>query len=218
MLQRLFCLLVALSILGVSPVGTASQAQDGSLPFSCAAFSATTSAADLRERFGAANVKTALVPWGGAEGDFHQGTVLFDGTSNAKLQILWRDATNERDPEWVSVRGTHTRWRSPAGVTLGTSLRMIEQLNGRPFRLIGFGSDVSGTVMAWSGGRLEAQNSGNCRVRARLAPDWDRLDSKASALIKQLKGEVELSSGHPGMQGVNPKVNELFLQYQRTAG
>ena len=63
------------------------MAQAGVLPFSCEIFSATASEAALSARFGAANVKTGLVPWGGAEGDVNEGTVLFGSTSGAKLEI-----------------------------------------------------------------------------------------------------------------------------------
>lgn len=173
MIRRVSWIVMAFLLMSVRSIGGATSASDDPLPFSCAVFSASTSATDLRARFGAANVKTAPVPWGGAEGDYTEGTVLFDGSPNAKLEIYRRDVTNKRNPEWVSVRGRQTRWRSPAGLTLGTALRTIEQLNGRPFLLLGFGSDVSRTVMTWSGGRLEAQNSGGCRVRTRLGPDRD---------------------------------------------
>jgi hypothetical protein len=178
-------------------------------------FSVNTTAADLRAKFGAENVKTAQVPWGGSEGDYREGTVLFDGDPTARLEVHWRDTANKRDPDWVSVRGKQTRWHSPGGITLGTSLRVIERLNGGPFRLIGFGSDVQGTVMSWSGGKLEAQNANRCRVRMRLGPDWDNADAKARGLMDQTDGASEFSSGHPAMQGLNPTVNELFLQYDQ---
>ena len=216
MIPRKSWIAVSLLLVGLRPIGMPTQSSGGPLPFSCTTFSASTTAADLSAKFGAGNVKTGQVPWGGAEGDYSEGTVLFGDDPTAKLEIYWRDATNRRDPDWVSVRGKQTRWRSPSGITLGTPLRAIEQLNGRPFRLVGFGSDVQGTVMSWSGGKLEAQNTPGCHVRMRLGPDWDKADTKARALMKQLQGESEFSSGHPAMQGLDPTVNELLLQYYRT--
>lgn len=211
---RRLCMCVA----ALAGSGFSSQpvvAQDSVLPFSCEIFSATASEATLSARFGAANVKTGLVPWGGAEGDVNEGTVLFDSVPDAKLEIYWSDRANKRNPEWVSVRGRHSRWRSPRRISLGASLRTIEQLNRRPFRLLGFGSDVSGTVMSWSGGRLESQNTASCRLRLRLGVGrgWDRADPKRSALIHQVTGEKEYSSGHPAMQALDPAVYEMFLQY-----
>lgn len=183
------------------------------LPFSCEAFSPSSSAADLASRFGTANVKTAQVPWGGAEGEFNEGTVLFDGSADARLEIYWRDTPNKRGPEWVSVRGKSTRWQSPAGIKLGTTLRAIEQLNSRPFRLLGFGSDASGTVLNWDGGSLTVQDEANCRVRVRVSPEWENMTPSRSALINQVGREQEFSSGHPAMQALNPTVYEMTLQY-----
>jgi hypothetical protein len=211
--RRLSWIAVSLLVVVVSSIGDAMRAQTAPLEFSCKAFSARTTAADLRRKFGPANVKRARVPWGGAEGDVSDGTVLFGNDPTAKLEISWRDGVNQRDPGWISVRGEHTRWQSPAGITLGTSLRMVEQLNGRAFRLIGFGTDVQGTVMSWSGGKLEAQNISGCRLRVRLGLEWKNLDTKTRALVNQVQGESEFSSGHRSMQSLDPTVNELFLQY-----
>jgi hypothetical protein len=212
---RVWSFTVAVLLLGVRAIAGRGQDADTRLPFSCEVFSARTSATALGSRFGSANVATDRVPWGGAEGDYNEGTVLFGGHPDARLEIYWRDTRSKRDPEWVSVRGKHTRWQSTAGITLGTPLRTVERLNGGPFRLLGFGSDVSGTVLGWSGGRLEAQNSNGCRVRLRLGIDWGSVDAKAAALINQVLGEREFSSGHPVMQQLNPTVYELFLQYDR---
>jgi hypothetical protein len=199
----------------ISSVGAAQvPTRDRSLPFSCATFSADVSAADLRERFGEEHVQTARVPWGGAEGDYNEGTVLFGKDPNTRLEIFWRDTPGKRNPEWVSVRGDRSRWRTPAGVTLGTHLRMLQTLNAGPFRLLGFGTDVSGTVMSWSNGRLAAQDSAECRVRLRLGLARESTRDGRSPLFRQLIGEREFSSGHPAMQSLNPSVYELFLQYR----
>ena len=173
-------------------------AQDGVLPFSCGIFSATASDVTLSARFGQ-RMSEGLVP-GAAPKAASISTVLFDSMSDAKLEIYWRDRANKRHPEWVSVRGKQSRWRSPSGITLGTPLRAIERLNARPFRLLGFGTDVSGTVMGWSGGRLDSQNTATCKLRLRMRPDWDRVDPARTPLVNQLIGEVEYSSGHPAMQ------------------
>ena len=207
------CIVVGIVLLPTGTGATSSQRRDDSLPFSCAVFARTTSAADIAIRFGAGNMKTALVGWGGAEGDRTEGSLLFDGIEDARLEIHWRDTGNKRNPDWVHVNGTHTRWRTPAGISLGTSLRELERANGGPFRLVGFGSDVQGTILPWQSERLGGATVDGCRVRIRLAPDWRTMDQDASALMKQLKGEREYSSGHPALQSLNPTVSELFLQY-----
>jgi hypothetical protein len=189
--------------------------QSRPLPFSCDVFSPDTSAASLIERFGAANVKTAQVLGGGAEGDFSEGTVLFGSSPDATLEVYWRDSPNKREPEVVTVRGKQSRWRAPAGITLGTSLRDLERLNRKPFRLLGFGDEGSGTVLQWSGGRLDAQDTPNCRVWIRVAPDYEHVTGAQSTLINQLKRAPEFSSAHPAMQQLNPTVYEMVLTYKR---
>jgi hypothetical protein len=204
--------IVALALL----VSTSSVVQlpDAALPFSCVTFPPDLSAADLRERFGEQNVQRAPVPWGGAEGDYNEGTVLFPDDEHGRLQIFWRDGAAQRQPEWVSVRGERSRWRTSSGASLGTHLQALERLNGRPFRLLGFATDVSGTVMSWSGGRLDEQDTERCRVRLRLQVPWPRTDHGRSSLYRQLIGERDFSSGHPAMQALDPLVYELFLQYR----
>jgi hypothetical protein len=211
---RSFQLVVMSTVLLAGDGRVAGGAAEGTLPFSCATFPSDVSAADLRSRFGLEHVQTAPVPWGGAEGEYKQGTVLFGGEPDARLEMFWNDTVGERYPAWVSVRGDQSRWRTPAGITLGTELRSIETLNAGPFRLLGFGPDVAGTVMSWSNGRLETQDAGTCRLRLRLRVAWERTGDGRSPLFRQLRGEREFSSGHPAMQSLNPSVYELFIQYR----
>jgi hypothetical protein len=91
---------------------------------------------------------------------------------------------------------------------------MLETLTAGPFRLLGFGTDVSGTVMSWPEGHLVAQDSADCRVRVRLVVPRDNTEDGRSTLFRQLIGEREFSSGHPAMQALNPSVYELFLHYR----
>ena len=200
------------SVVAVLALAThAAFPQAAALPFTCDVFTPDLTADDLVKRFGADNVKAARVPWGGAEGEFNDGTVLFDGQPEARLEIYWRDAKAQRHPQWVSVRGARSRWQSRTGLTLGLRLKAIEVLNGRPFRLLGFGHDNGGALRRWAGGHLEAENVSRCSVGIRLSPDWDSLDGPARRQTGQLRGEGEFSSGHPAMQSLNPSVSELVL-------
>lgn len=215
--MRINCLqsvVVGIALAG-GPLGVPqARLQEQSLPFSCTTFPPDASASRLRERFGEEHVQTAQVPWGGAEGDYNEGTVLFGKDPTARLEIFWRDTTEKRNPAWVSVRGERSRWRTPAGVTIGTHLQMLEELNARPFRLLGFGTDVSGTVMSWSDGRLADQDVPGCRLRLRLNVDREGTEDGRSRVYRQLIGERQFSSGHPAMQALNPSVYELLIQYR----
>lgn len=212
-LTYLRSVVACLALITILP-GQQASSQDRALSFSCATFPANASAADLAERFGEEHVRTAPVPWGGAEGDYREGTVLFDDDPTARVEIFWRDAAGKRNPDWVSVRGKRSRWRTPEGITIGTDLQTIEKLNRRPFRLVGFGVDGSGTVMSWSGGRLPEQDASGCRLRLRLAADEEKTEHGRSPFFLQLIGLREFSSGHPAMQALKPAVYELFIQYR----
>jgi len=208
---------VSLAVLGQALSHGQTPVPEPTLSFSCSTFPSTASEADLLARFGKANVTTAPVPWGGAEGDYNEGTVLFAGTPDAKVQIYWRERVVKRLPEWVSVFGKQSRWRTPGGITLGTALTTIEKLNRRPFRLIGFANDVEGTVVSWSGGQLETQDQKDCRVRIRVRTRFG-VSPVPMDSVRQVEGEREYSSAHPAMHALDPTVYELFLQYVRLAG
>lgn len=197
-------------------LGTRVATHDEALPFSCETFAAGTSAADLAARFGAKNVTRGMVPFGGAEGDENPGTVLFAAQPNARLLIYWRDTPSLRYPMLVAAQTTHSRWQSTAGISIGTTLKEIERLNRRPFEMVGFGMDGGGTIISWSGGRLDEQNSKGCRVRFRLAYAHDA--SRSAEFDKyaiQVNGGDEFSSRHPALQALNPRVAEMFIQYDR---
>jgi hypothetical protein len=188
--------------------------QEKTLSFSCETFGARISESDLKARFGSANVTTGLVPWGGAEGDFNEGTILFADRPEARLEIYWKNRAEKRDPNWINVRGTKSLWRSPGGVMLGTDLKTVERLNGRPFRLLGFGTDLSGGLYSWSGGLLERHNIGGCRMGFRFVPpNAYTSQPELQALSRQVIGERVYSSGHPAMQALNPRVEEAVIMY-----
>ena len=132
--------------------------QEGPLPFSCATFGPNVDEGDLKRRFGSTNVTTGPVPWGGAEGDFNEGTILFADRADARLEIYWRDRSAKRNPEWIGIHGSRSRWQSTGGVMLGTDLKTVERLNGRPFRLNGWGTDLGGGCCSWGSGLLARQD------------------------------------------------------------
>ena len=182
--------------------------QDAALPFSCATFGADISESDLKNRFGSSNVTTGLVPWGGAEGDRNEGTILFADRPDARLEIYWKDQIAKRTPEWVGIHGSKSRWRSPGGVTLGLDLKTVERLNRRPFRLNGWGTDLGGGLYSWAGGLLERQDVGGCRIGFRFDHSDTPNGPEQQALFRQVMGDREYSSGHPVMQTLNPRIDE----------
>ena len=206
MIRSAAVILTALAFYSFQTAPPASQ--DQPLPFSCATFGPNVDEKALKVRLGDANVTTGLVPWGGAEGDRNEGTILFADQPDARLEIYWKDPIAKRSPEWVGIHGSKSRWRSPGGVTLGLDLKTVERLNRRPFRLSGWGSDLGGGLYTWAGGLLERQNVGDCRIGFRFNYSTTDNGPERQALFRQVRGERSYSSGHPVMQTLNPTIDE----------
>jgi hypothetical protein len=186
------------------------------LPFSCDTFGPFVDEGTLKVQFGNANVTTGLVPWGGAEGDYNEGTILFADRAEARLEIYWQNRVAKRTPEWVDIRGSRSQWRSPGGITLGADLKTVERLNGRPFRLIGWGTDVGGALYSWESGLLARQDADGCRIGFRFNSPDAAARPDLRALLRQVTGDRPYSSGHRAMQALNPRINEAVIVFTRT--
>ncbi|MFN8611295.1 MAG: hypothetical protein U0931_27370 [Vulcanimicrobiota bacterium] len=56
----------------------------------------------------------------------------------------------------MDVHGYEGVWHTAEGIGLGTSLRTLERLNGRPFHFRSFGgTDDAGQILDWGGGKLD---------------------------------------------------------------
>ena len=103
-------------------------------------------------------------------------------------------------------------------LSLGSTLRQIERLNGKPFRLTGFGWDYSGTVVDCNEGRLKevgcvdpgepSRGIQGRKLLVRLIPDDEkRINREYQAVL----GDREFSSDHPAMQKLNPRIYEMVV-------
>jgi hypothetical protein len=165
---------------------------------------------ELTARVGFRNTREADIPLG--EGETEPGTLAFPDDSLLRLEILWREPAPDEGlydvPREVRLRGQTSFWRTAEGITLGTTLRELERLNGGPFSLSGWGWDYGGTVYHWDGGALDAELRG---VFLRLGGgDWDRLSAQAAA---QLDGDEALSSAMQAVQQVNPAIVEIRVVF-----
>lgn len=155
--------------------------------------------------FGNENVILQDVDLG--EGETEQGTELFPADLLRRVDILWKDPIGKRSPKRVQISGAKSLWGTVHGISLGTTLEQLEQLNRKPFRLAGFAFDYSGTVVSWSHGALEEELDRPGRVILRLTPlqDQSQLPDYRSVL-----GDRFFSSGHPAMQRLSPSVYQLI--------
>jgi hypothetical protein len=165
----------------------------------------------LIEIYGAANVRAGEMYVG--EGFSEPGAVVFPDSPSDRIEVVWSDEKERAFPRFVRVQHKGTRWRTIDGISIESDLKTIERVNGRPFRLRGFGWDYSGTVSSWSGGRLERGETAGCRMRVALLPPGGA--EGWPAVWQQVIGDRAFSSGHPAMQQLNPRVHRLFLTFPK---
>lgn len=206
---------LALLLAGVvSP--TAAQSPSGTNPsqleLSCEAFPPTTTEAGLVARFGREHVvRDSIV---GFDDGPQPGTVLFRDRADARAQVFWEDPATRRRPSLISVRATGTAWMTASGIVPNMTLRDLEKMNGRPFRMSGFWGEggTGGRVISWAGGRLESRNASGCELLVQLQPAYD--GSEEQTAFRQVRSGPNFSSGHPALQRLNPRVVSLSLWFR----
>jgi len=164
--------------------------------------------AGLRRIFGDTNVKHGRIQVG--EGETLPGTILFAADSSRQLTILWSDTVGRRIPSRLILRGNFSKWSLRPGMTLGTTLERLEQLNGRPFTLAGFGWDYSGAVTDWRDGSL-ATSARNANVY--LSPPRSKFSTPA---YSRVLGDRSYASDLPAMRALQPAVYQIFYNFPVT--
>ncbi len=159
---------------------------------------------ELIRAFGAANVRDTLIAMG--EGATAPGAIVYPDDPQRRIEIVWGDPGAKRNLSRVILRGDRSRWTLAPGVSLGTSLRELEEKNGRPFRLTGFGWDYAGAVISWQGGELDSALTRGVHIY--LMP---RSEPRAGPEYSRLQGDREFPSSHPAMQELNPRVYQIFV-------
>lgn len=122
---------------------------------------AHTTREDLVRLYGSENVVDQDVPLG--EGDTEPGTVLFPNDPTRTIEILWQDHDTRAKPSRATIFGKTSRWHAVHGISLGTTYRELERLNGRAFP-VSWGTDQGSVVLSWNGGLLDVDLKGEGRV------------------------------------------------------
>ena len=129
--------------------------------------------------------------------------------STAKSRSL--TSMGARVPSMIRWDGEKTLWHTEQGITLGTRLKELERLNGRPFTLTGFDWDYGGTVTNWNGGKLAEQIPD---MILRLTPDYDETDTQLTeAEAHAVLGDQEITSDNPIVQRLNPAVRIMLKSF-----
>jgi hypothetical protein len=170
-----------------------------------------TTEADLIRIHGKENVIDGEVNVG--EGELEPGTILYPNDPTKILHVIWKDSKTKTSPQRIQLDGESSRWKTVFNITLGTTLKELEKINRRPFRLLGFGWDYSGTVISWSGGELGQCCDSQKGTFIRLLPR--DLDGEPHARLgRQVSGDREFSSGHPAMQELNPRIYQIVFEFR----
>jgi hypothetical protein len=169
-------------------------------------FSAGSSEAELRRTYGSGQIDSVRIELG--EGETAPGTVLFPADSARRIEILWRDTSARKAPARLILRGSRSEWRVGPGISLGTPLKDLERLNGRPFSLAGFGWDYAGVITDWKAGALDSSLTS---IKLYLDPGSDRYQSQ---VYSQVLGDRDYSSDLPAMQQLNPRVYQIFVDME----
>jgi hypothetical protein len=163
------------------------------------------SPAQLARSFASEDLRASAVDVG--EGETRPGTLIFPDDARRRLSVVWADRARPGQATWLLVEG-ESQWRGYRDIGLGTDLRTLERLNGRPFVLAGFDWDYSGTVTDWRGGRLGAIATERCRLIVRLAPP----PNANRDFVHQVAGGRDFPSDHPAMRALNPAAYQLILE------
>jgi hypothetical protein len=192
----------------LAAVGPA-RAQTADLLACSGPFARDADEAALIKAFGTANVQRARIEIG--EGEKAAGAILFPKDRKRRLELIWRDGKKRRGPGTIYVReGSAWSVAGPASerLAIGSTLSAVEAANGKPFSILGFDWDYSGTAADWQGGKL-AKAFGGCRLTIRFGYPKGA-DAKA---LDRLSGDKEFSSSNPDMRLVKPIAYEILLSW-----
>jgi hypothetical protein len=169
------------------------------------AFAKDSSHLKLAQRFDSGNITYGQVD--GPEGSKINASILYPNDPKRRLEVLWSNEGSRSNTSVIAINGK-SQWSAPKGLKLGLPVAALEKLNGRAFKLTGFGADGSASVTGWEGGALSSL-PGGCKVGMRLSMDPKAPDAARTAAA----GAKELRSSDENLRAVAPKVVEILIGY-----
>ncbi len=167
-------------------------------------FAKTSNHIKLATVYGAQNLTFAEVD--GPDNSKLNASILFPKDAKRRLEVLWTNEAARSDTSLIVIGGQST-WTGPKGVRIGLALEALEKLNGKPFRLKGFGADGA-SVADWQGGALD-KVPGGCKVGIRLVAD----PKAPEAARNEVSGDKVLMSSDAVVRAVKAKVVEILIGY-----
>ena len=168
---------------------------------------ANTSEKDIIKIYGKANVKREeAVDGEGMESE--PSSVIYPYNPEKTIKILWKDTNQMKFPKALELFGVKSLWKTAEGISLGTSVKELEKLNGGPFSFWGFGFDAGGAIKSWDKGKLGNKYSQLLSII--------RLSDKNISMVlhKDLIGDRVLSSSNELVQKLNPNVSQILIDFK----
>lgn len=143
----------------------------------------------------------------GPEGSKIPASILYPNDPKRRLEVVWNNEAARADTQVISINGK-SQWSAPKGLKLGLALAALEKMNGRPFKVSGFGADGFASVLGWEGGALSTL-PGGCKVGMRMREDAKAPEEARSTVA----GDKELLSNDASLRAVKPTVGEILIGY-----
>lgn len=167
----------------------------------------------LKAKFGADNVVHKDL--GGPEGTEMFGTQIYSKDAKKTFEVVWTDDQTWSKPAFVQVTqvwsedgetATSPDWASAQGVKVGMTIEEVEKINGKPFKLSGFGWDYGGNAVNWEGGKLELAADAKCGISIVFT---DSGDSTPDSVL----GDKEITSDAADVRAAKPVVARYIVYY-----
>jgi hypothetical protein len=170
----------------------------------------------LKSKYGPDNVVHRDV--GGPEGTELFATVVNEKTPGQTFTVVWADDAKRANPQSIIVgaqwddetgkmKGAPV-FSTEEGLKAGMTIEEVEKINGKPFKLSGFGWDYGGTPQSFEGGRLQQAEDAKCWLSMTFATTAE--DAPASVM-----GDKEIVSNAKDVLAAKPVVAEFTLSYMR---
>lgn len=168
-----------------------------------------TSEADIERIFGKSNTQSKEINVVEEVREF--GTVIYPTDETKMLEVLWKKTGERQQPEAVIIRGSKSLWKTPLGITLGTTMTELERLNGKPFA-VSANEEFFGNLNSWEKGQLAKELSLD-KVIIELASNFDKI-SKEEFDSLGLGERDHLMSNEKVMQKLNPSVSRFIVKFK----
>lgn len=154
--------------------------------------------AELEKMFGEENVRNTDIGLG--EGETAPGTIVFQDSKD-ELIIQWIEGEEYKKIDNIKIRGEGTNWKTSEGITVGSTLDQLLELNGKDFSFTGFEWDYAGGVMSWEDGKINAD------LKVYLEP------TNQEAIFPDLVGDKIFSTSHEKAKAAGLKVASFTINF-----